>query len=132
MSVIVLSRPDDYDGQRADNNHRRYDFADLEPTIDPAEGEAPHYIESSVYVYLRLDDEGKEWIIDGATVDGYALDSPERSYDSYNSECPCSDKSKCSAAVDKALKEARDPNGFELMLMLATAMGYTVTQIDNP
>lgn len=129
MSVIVLSRPDDYDGQRADDNQLRYDFADREPFEDPAEGKAPHYIEASVLVYLRLDDEGQAWIVDGATVDGYALDNSN--YGS-TSECPCSDKSKCDAALENALEHARDPNGFELMLMLATAMGYTVTQIDNP
>lgn len=129
MNVIVLSRPDDYDGQRADDNELRYDFADREPFKDPAEGQAPHYIESSVLVYLRLDDEGRAWIVDGATVDGYALDFSN--YGS-NSECSCSDKSKCDAALEKAIEEARDPNGFELMLMLATAMGYTVTQIENP
>lgn len=129
MSVIVLSRPDDYHGERADTNDLRYTAADDEPFEDPAEGKSPHYIESSVLVYLRLDDKGESWIVDGATVDGYALDSSN--YGS-NSECPCSDQQKCDAALEKAVAQARDPNGFELMLMLATAMGYTVTQIDNP
>jgi hypothetical protein len=102
---------------RADGNRHWYDFDVAEPFVDPATGGAPHYIEASVAVYLRVSDDGQSWIVDGATVDGAALDFYT---DPHASNCPCSDPDACEQAV-AASERLRLPNGRELLDMLTAA-----------
>ncbi|WP_236737432.1 hypothetical protein [Mycolicibacterium llatzerense] len=66
--------------------------------------EAPHYIEQSVTVYLRLDDTGTHWIVDGASVDGYPLYSGRSDEDATNEECACDRPDECDAQLDMADK----------------------------
>ncbi|WP_232060681.1 hypothetical protein [Mycobacterium avium] len=102
---------------RRDGNRHWYDFADARPFVDPATGNAPHYIEASVAVYLRVSDDRQRWIVDGATVDGTALDFYT---DPHASNCPCSNPDACESAVI-ASEGLPVPNGRELLDLLAAA-----------
>lgn len=102
---------------RADGNRHWYDFEEARPFADPATGAAPHYIEATVAVYLRTSDDGRSWIVDGATVDGGALDLYT---DPHASNCPCSNPDACAEAV-AASERLPVPNGRELLDMLVAA-----------
>jgi hypothetical protein len=112
---------------RADGNRLWYDFETAEPFIDPATGAAPHCVEHSVTVYLRLDDTGRRWIVDGQTVDGAALDAYG---DLHVSNCPCTDQAACSAVADAADKLPL-PNAWELLHMLAAALDYPLPSTEG-
>jgi hypothetical protein len=94
-------------------------------TLAEWEPERGHYIEETVQVYLRLSADGTRWIVDGASIDGYGLDSvldqPR------NSECPCDQRQDCATARHRA--ESVDlPDGEGLMRMLAESLGYELTK----
>jgi len=83
--------------------------------------EAPHYIEQSVQVYLRLSDEGTHWIVDSASVDGYALDSARSDEYPINEECQCDRDEECEALLEAAAK-LRLPTAEELAQLIVDAL----------
>lgn len=83
--------------------------------------EAPHYIEASVQVYLRLSDEGTHWIVDGASVDGYALDRGRSDDHATNEECACERDEECKALLEAA-NELRLPTAEELAHLILDAL----------
>jgi len=112
---------------RPDGNRIRYDVGDVEPFVDPATGLSPHYIEESVNVYLRLDDQGQKWIVDSQAL----VDTLESDYDDgpLNGECPCSSETACEAVREHAAVNVGLPDAEELMIMIAEALQYSVKQI---
>lgn len=83
--------------------------------------EAPHYIETAVLVYLRLSDDGTHWIVDGASVDGYPLDSGRSEKTATNDECACERDDECAALCDAADKIPL-PNAEELAHLIQDAL----------
>ena len=88
-----------------------------------------HYIEESVAVYLERDPNGEnKWVIDPTTLDPCGLESnleePE------NGNCECGDEKACHAAHGD-MSELPLPNGEELFLLLADALGYHVLRKDG-
>ena len=82
--------------------------------------EAPHFVEQTVRVYLRLADDGTSWIVDGATVDGHSLDSAYSDETATNTECACGRPDEC-----EDLRASADriplPNGAELAQLILDA-----------
>ncbi|GAB89072.1 hypothetical protein [Gordonia rhizosphera] len=94
----------------------------------PAPG--AHYIESGVKIYLMRDPAGLDrWVIDPSTVDGYALD-PINDDMPINEECCCEDAHGCDRALAR-MAAAHLPTGVQVMVMLADALGYTITAQDQ-
>lgn len=97
--------------QRRDGHTLRYSY-------DPTDG--THFIEQSVRVYLRLSDDRTHWIVDAATVDGYALDSAQSDETAVNTECACG-TDECDdvlAAADRLPL----PNGEDLAQLICDAL----------
>lgn len=86
--------------------------------IDPP---ATHFIEQTVAVYLRLSDDGTQWIVDGPSVDGSPLDSTYPDLNAANSECACGKPDECTRVRDHA-DTLPLPTGAELLAMLAAAL----------
>jgi hypothetical protein len=79
---------------RADGNATHYSY----------QPDAPHFIEQTVRVYLRLAGDGTRWIVDGATVGGHPLDSAYSDETATNTECACDRPEECEdlrAAADR-------------------------------
>ena len=86
--------------------------------------EAPHYIEQSVTVYLRLSDEGTHWIVDGAAVDGHALYSGRLDETATNEECACERSDECDALC-AAADRIPLPTAEELAQLIHDALPLT-------
>ncbi|WP_441964690.1 hypothetical protein [Mycolicibacterium houstonense] len=97
--------------QRRDGHTARYSY-------NPDDG--THYIEQSVRVYLRLADDRTRWIVDAATVDGYALDSAATDESATNDECACAthECDEIRAAADRVSL----PTGEELAHLILDAL----------
>lgn len=97
--------------ERRDGHTPRYAY-------EPDDG--TQYIEQSVRVYLRLCDDRTHWIVDAATVDGYALDSAASDESATNDECACG-TTECDdvlAAADRLPL----PTGEELAQLIRDAL----------
>lgn len=94
---------------------------DGQATRYPYLPEAPHYIETSVLVYLRLSDEGTHWIVDGASVDGYPLDVAHDEESVTNQECACERPDECDALRETAT-QLPPPNAEELAQLIRDAL----------
>jgi hypothetical protein len=90
---------------------------------DYHDGFPPHRIETTVLVYLRLDDEGKGWIVDGPTVDGHPLD--DRGV--YGDDCPCGGGSEHDAAIAHA-QNLMVPSGVDLIDLLLESIGMRINE----
>lgn len=88
-----------------------------------------HYIEESVSVYLMRDPDGvDDWILDPTTVSGEALDSTlEHGPEIGN--CECGQSSECARIAAQMGSVAALPNGHQLLVMLAAALGYELHPI---
>ena len=96
----------------------------------PTPAPGAHYIESSVKVYLMRDPEGLDrWVIDPSTIDGYCLDAINDDMP-INEECCCEDHTNCDRALSR-MAAAFLPTGEQVMLMLADALGYTITRSEH-
>jgi len=80
-----------------------------------------HFIEQAVVVYLRLDDAGRRWIVDGSSLDGYALDSSHGDLSAQRGECPCAEDAACEAAR-AAADQLPLPTGRELAALIVEAL----------
>lgn len=86
-----------------------------------------HYVEDAVSVYLMRDPEGStDWVLDPTTVSGEALDSTLERPEHGN--CECGQPSECELAAEQ-MTSASLPNGTELLVMLAAALGYELHPI---
>jgi hypothetical protein len=83
--------------------------------------EAPHFVEQTARVYLRLADDGTRWIVDGATVDGSPLDSAYSDETATNDECVCGRPEECET-VRAAADQLPLPNGAELAALILDAI----------
>lgn len=83
--------------------------------------EAPHFIEQTVNVYLRLADDGTGWIVDGATVDGTSLYSAYSDETATNVECACERPDECEAVRARA-DQLPLPSGPELAQLILNAL----------
>ncbi|MEX0687656.1 MAG: hypothetical protein WD072_03190 [Pirellulales bacterium] len=81
-----------------------------------------HYIEQTALVYLRLDDAGRQWIVDTTSVDGYPLDSAYDDLSAHRGECPCGEEAACEAAR-AAADRLPLPTGRELAALIINALG---------
>lgn len=90
-------------------------------TYYPYLPEAPHYIEQTLRVYLRLADDGTRWIVDGATVDGSPLDSAYSDETATNDECVCGRPEQCET-IRAAADQLPLPNGTELTALILDAI----------
>lgn len=81
-----------------------------------------HFIEQTALVYLRLDDAGQRWIVDGSSVDGYPLDSAYDDLSAQRCECPCGQEAACEAAR-AAADRLPLPTGRELAALIIDALG---------
>ena len=97
--------------QRRDGHTPRYSY-------EPADG--THYIEQSVRVYLRLADHRTHWIVDAATVDGYAHDSAASDESATNDECACG-TTECDAIL-AAADRLPLPTGEDLAGLILDAL----------
>ncbi|WP_052071044.1 hypothetical protein [Rhodococcoides fascians] len=91
-----------------------------------------HYLESDVRVFLRRNSANAGWLIDGATTDGYGL---ETSYERVEDrECACEfldeggTRTPEHVAATDAAEHAGLPDAEELLHLLADALGYTLTK----
>ena len=83
--------------------------------------DAPHYIEQTVQLYLRLADDGLGWIVDGASVDGHPLDSTHQDLRAHNGECVCGRPVECERTRDYA-DELALPTARELAKLIIDAL----------
>ncbi|WP_346923054.1 hypothetical protein [Glutamicibacter creatinolyticus] len=91
---------------------------------DQAAERGSHYVEGAVRVYLMRDlADTDKWVIDPASF-GSSLELDD---EIINSECQCEKPQECDA-VRTRMHHAEQPDGEELMHMLADALGYTVTK----
>ncbi|MDJ0005531.1 hypothetical protein QM616_22665 [Rhodococcus fascians] len=97
--------------------------------VDLARAHGTHYIEDSVGVYLMRDPAGSNrWVLDPTSISGEALDStyaegPE------NGNCECGRPNECERIASHMGRRAALPNGEELLVMLAAALGYELHPI---
>ena len=96
---------------RPDGHATHYDY----------QPESAHFIEQTVMVYLRLSDGQTRWIVDGASVDGYGLDSSHTDETATNDECACGKDKECEAVRRKA-ETIPLPNGPELAQLILDAI----------
>lgn len=111
---------------RADGNRHWYDTENM--PLDPKTGKPIHYIEESVDVSLRLDDKGENWIVDGAAFGGEGLYTVLQT-GARNEQCLCGTEEECEK-VRAYADTLPMPDGEELMLMLARALGYN--KLESP
>jgi hypothetical protein len=97
---------------RRDGNALYYNQTDPPPA---------HFIEQAVQVYLRLDDQGTRWIVDGPTVDGYPLDTAREDLHATNSECGCGRPAECLKVLQAADKLPL-PTAVQLVGLIGDAL----------
>lgn len=86
--------------------------------IDPPPN---HFIEQAVTVYLRLSDDGTHWIVDGASADGYSLNSAHEDLRATNCECACERPAECREVLEHADKLPL-PTAAELVGLIIDAL----------
>lgn len=97
--------------------------------MELARAHGTHYIEDSISVYLMRDPAGtNRWVLDPTTVSGAALYS---TYDNgpEHGNCECGRPNECERIASHMGRRAALPNGEELLVMLAAALGYELHPI---